>query len=480
MDTFYIKFDPSVPLATERRILYVFKVFLAIYGHSLTTSEDQASIKLIYGPCTHDGNPRPLDGWFHLPATYKFRPASEAVKSPTATIEIDGHTVPLFHSPYDAIDQLGEAFEWISLAHEHSVLERDKVGRIEETHNIFNTFNISPLVPYASLLLAELAQKIKVWCVDQGITFPSPEKARCFIIPSHDVDFHYNGPATAILRFVKNIVIAALLLRSRSFFKSNLLYLIKSLCGVRVGNYTGRLAARERENGFSSDFYFLTGGTHRRDSNYTLDDALPWVTEVHRHGGNVGLHGSYRSVIEEQHLDIEMRALRHAYPFGLGNRQHWLRFDTHEKLYRCIEQSGCEFDSTLGFSSMPGFRCGVDFAFPPYDFANERPCDFLEIPLVIMDSTLTSLSFNEQQRVARAITEAKFGQHTSCISILWHNPIEATAVPAETNQIYWDLAPKAVNASSKKNSTGPEWTSGANFINQMRERYIAAGFTLRT
>lgn len=480
MAKLHLRFDPEVAEVTRSRIHYTFQVFLAIYGHELGKSGKDADFGLLYGPRnSNQGSPPNKAEELRLCTQYRPRPPTEALTGPIGKKLIGDLEIPLFHSTGPGIDHLGEAFEWISLAHEHSVQNRDRVGRIAETHNIFQQFGISPMIPYASVIFDDLAKQIEADLVQEhdGVLRKFPPMPR-YIIPSHDIDFHYTGPLSAIHRFSKNVVIAAVLLKSISFFRSNLSYLLKSLCGLPVAKYTGKLAAVEHERGFSADFYFLTGGRHRRDSNYTLQDAKGWFADITANGGNVGLHGSYCSIAEDQSLADEMLALKQSCKGSQGNRQHWLRFETHKRLYHSIEQARCGFDSTLGFSGSAGYRCGADFAFPPYDFENERPCQFIEIPLALMDTAVTALPLTEQSELANSIVQKKFGNHLSCVAILWHNPMEATAVTEETNRIFWDIAPDNRARPPAQKHSVPRWTSGAAFLNTTRQHYLAAGFHL--
>ena len=71
------------------------------------------------------------------------------------------------------------------------------------------------------------------------------------------------------------------------------------------------------------------------------------------------------------------------------SRQHFLRYDIKQTPY-IIEQSGIEEDYTLGFAEQYGFRNGIAHYFYLYNFKENRAFNFLSIPLVFMDVSLTN------------------------------------------------------------------------------------------
>src|SRR5262249_50700879 len=143
---------------------------------------------------------------------------------------------------------------------------------------------------------------------------------------------------------------------------------------------------------------------HPRDPDYSLEAiATPLVKALAR-GFSIGLHGSYRSAMEDRSLASEAAILgERCRRRPRANRQHWLRFESNRVLFREVETAGMLADSSLGFPESVGFRNGASFAFPPYDFERERPHRFLEVPLVIMDGGLeaeTRLTGENPQEIA--------------------------------------------------------------------------------
>ncbi len=106
-------------------------------------------------------------------------------------------------------------------------------------------------------------------------------------------------------------------------------------------------------------------------------------------------------------------------------RQHWLRF-SFETL-RIQESLGFEEDSTIGFNDMMGFRAGIASPYYPYDFERKKAFSILEVPLVLMDSTIFDYSAENEQKIDEAFnmleTASMFGGR---VSVNWHQRVLST------------------------------------------------------
>jgi hypothetical protein len=304
-------------------------------------------------------------------------------------------------------------------------------------------------------------------------TAPSPTlQADHLVVCSHDVDFYFTDPRTALVRLFKNLFISFRVYRSWTYFRTNVDYFWRVLRGIPVGDYLPPLISRLEAEGIRSTFFVVPLRFHRRDPNYSLKNLAQRLRDALKRGFAVELHGSYCSMIENQELKPEASALQFvAGSRPQGNRQHWLRFDHAGKLFRLIERDGLQFDSSMGFSEIPGFRNGASFAFPPYDIENERPHNFLEIPLAIMDGSLVEasrLNGESSGNIARRILSESRKLGWGGISILWHNPVEELAVPADINQIFWTLA-------KDRHQFRERWISTSEFLGLCLQRYKDAG-----
>lgn len=462
-----------MPTLVRNRMDYAFRVFAAIYDHPVSESlGDQQTRTFIYGDFGSSANHPGL----RIPALYQPASANVAFRS-FSKVSYSGEQVCLFHGRDPSTghpDWLGELFEWLSSSHETGISVRDSVGRIPDSEMIFSACGILPSVPQAAIFMGWLEHYAATGASGEAIVrAPSPiAAADHLVVCSHDIDYYFTNRASALKRLVKNLGISLMIYKSWAYFCSNAALLTRLLSGARVGDYLPPLFRRLEECEARSTLFVVPVHGHRRDPNYALRDLAPQIKEAAQRGFSVEIHGSYSSMLENHTLKPEARALQQvtARPPS-GNRQHWLRFDDQQALFRAIAEAGLIFDSSLGFTDTVGFRNGACFAFPPYDFSKEKPHQFLEIPLAIMDGSLVeqSLATAESPRVlADRVLNAsrKFGW--GGISILWHNPLEALSVPEEINQIFWDLA-------RQQQQNREKWVSTDQFLSMSLPRYHAAG-----
>lgn len=461
-------------------MLYAFRVYAAIYDHTVVeaeTDKNGEAICFVYGgaPFNKNGSRK-----LYIPARYKMRPRIES-RPNLMRYRYREEELYLFcgidHYSGNP-DWLGEIFEWLSSSHEMGIVRRDGVGRVPYSEMIFDRQGISPRKPYALLVMAWLESSLR----NGGLGGALPRAASPIpgtehvLICSHDIDFYYANWGTTFVRLIKNLGISCHPYRSWSYFRSNLRMILGLMWGERVGDYLPRLVEASEESKFSSTLFVVPRRGHRRDPNYQLKHVTLRLCDASQKGFRVGLHGSYTSIIESAALVPEVASLEDAVgERAIGSRQHWLRFDRHQKLFDCVESARLKFDSTLGFADMVGFRNGASFAFPPYDFANERPYEFLEIPLVLMDGSLEAASRSlrqSPQEIADAVLQESRKWGWGGIAALWHNPIEPLAVPEEINRVFWNC----VNAQRKFQE---KWLSAEEFLSLCLPRYQNAGLLSR-
>jgi len=187
-----------------------------------------------------------------------------------------------------------------------------------------------------------------------------------------------------------------------------------------------KIANLEKEYGFSSSFYFFGGGKHPSDARYSIhDDKISrLLLEIQDRGHEVGLHGSFDSYNNLEMLQNEKQNLEKLVGKIFSTRQHCLRFDI-QKTLAIQEQLGIKCDVTLGFAEHEGFRPGFCFPFHPYNIEEDSPFDVLELPLTIMDGTLSDTKYRgltaekAWQNVESLLATVK--SYGGCIVLLWHN-----------------------------------------------------------
>ena len=471
-----LKFSNGVAARVRSRVEYAFRVYAAVYGYRVPGADSHENVRtVIYGDPVEHGAEQSVS----LPVPALYEPASQTRRTRTVTRHYyAGEEFFLFYgldSKSGCPDWLGEVFHWLSGGHENGITVRDEVGRIPDDQMIFALHGIPAWKPQVTCLMAWFDHYLH-GDESRPVLSKAPSPVPGFdhlVICSHDVDFYYTNRFSALHRLVKNLGIGALLYKNWDYFSANAGMLASLLLeGKHIGDYLPETMQRLRERDAASTFFVVPQRVHRRDPNYSLVDLARVLQEAMQIGFPVEVHASYSSSLESDSLRLEAAALSGVLSKPpTGNRQHWLRFHDTEKLFRQVADAGLRFDSSVGFTHHTGFRNGASFAFPPYNFVDERPYEFLEIPLAIMDESLIGESRSTEQApqflADRVLSESrKYGW--GGISVLWHNPVEALPVPNAVNQVFW-------NCLATKESHREKWISTDDFFSLCLRRYHDAG-----
>jgi hypothetical protein len=469
----HLEFLPEQNSVQRARLGYAFSLFCAVCGHQNVSGKDahSADIRISY---SHGcGKPESIPS-LRLGNVYKSRLPSEPAPGPKRFVRDSLETV-LFYDPLpDAEpDWLAEVFEWVSCADEYSVTKRDAVGRVDFSDSYFGRHQLDVTIPHAAVAMRFLHRAL----CNRAFGHPlDPDFEQLsdthLVVNTHDVDILPAGYVGSLYRLGKYSLISLLRFKSP---KDAAVQAAKTL-SLAVGgrnplDQMPNLLRRGVENGTGATYFFIAGHNHRRDANYRISDVVvtKLMRSVEQRGSEVALHGSYTSLDRPGGLSSEFELLRDEQFQPLGNRQHWLRF-TLDRLIPAVEESGALYDSSLGWDR-PGFRAGACFAFPPYNFACERPATFLEIPLVFMEMGLFTGGLQKEnwyEIVTRVLANSR---QYGCggISLLWHpTAFGRGQLPAEIERIYWELI-------ARKQEWNDSWISCIDFVRSVSHRYIDAG-----
>jgi len=183
-------------------------------------------------------------------------------------------------------------------------------------------------------------------------------------------------------------------------------------------------------------------------------------------GEEVGLHGSPESAFNEDVLRAEMdRLVRSGFEVR-GYRSHYLHFD-YQKSFRILENAGILYDSTLGYWENIGFRAGISFPFHPFNIEENRPFRVLEIPLIVMDTTLHSKKAMNMNPLTAGVTLRRLidmaDRYQSHLSLLWHNvTFDPIDFPLWAG-VYWSTLRHATDKGGWITSLHEIWTEWTNF-----------------
>lgn len=173
--------------------------------------------------------------------------------------------------------------------------------------------------------------------------------------------------------------------------------------------------------GVKSTFFFMTGGRSKHDYPYNIEKMGEELAELKNTGFELGLHGSYDSYKNKEMLEEERRKLEKIVGKVIGGRQHYLRFDKDTWVKQ--ENAGFTYDTTLSYADTPGFRGGLAYPFSPLNRDAGKKMNILEIPLTLMDKTLSDhmkMDINEAWGAIKNIIKTVEG-YNGLMTLLWHN-----------------------------------------------------------
>lgn len=455
---------PSVRLVVPRsdprssaRIKYAFSAYAALYGVRCVNA-GSADVTVGYGEVDE-----PVD--VSLSATYCPRPSSAPAPTPVWN---DG--MPCFHpTGRRGPDVLGEIFEWLGAPHELACTELDAVGRIPPAHTLAGTHGLDRMVPWVNRWAARLHAQVLGALPGLPTRPPSPFGTRPTFVASHDLDHLSGSRRVNAKRIIKNAGIAVIGdrdprtgLRILAEATRHTLRREPALIGVP------RLLAGESERGVRATYTVIAESTHRRDGGYRLTDDFVRNTldAIAADGHEIAVHGSYRSLEVDGQLAREYELLRSAGYAVTGSRQHWLRYRGSE-LFSAIETAGGTWDSTAGHPDDVGFRHGAAFPFLPYDFSREAPHPVVEIPLVIMERALCSVTDDPAAWPSAALDVLRAASADSWggVAVLWHDDaFTGTTFPTRLADAYWAVL-----------DAGDNWMPAHEVAQAGRDRWRAAG-----
>jgi peptidoglycan/xylan/chitin deacetylase (PgdA/CDA1 family) len=199
-------------------------------------------------------------------------------------------------------------------------------------------------------------------------------------------------------------------------------------------NTFDRLMDLSESQGTKSTFFFMSGASNPEyDCAYRLEHPAirRLLRRIHDRGHEIGLHPSFETFRDSGLLSQEADQLRDMLrrigvrQSRLGARMHYLRWSLPET-WRAMVRAGIDYDASLGFADMAGFRCGTCHRYRAFDVQSGQPLDLLVRPLIAMDVTVmdeqymglgTSPQAHELLGLLRDRCESVGGE----FSLLWHN-----------------------------------------------------------
>lgn len=267
------------------------------------------------------------------------------------------------------------------------------------------------------------------------------EKKRFAVSLSHDIDYwNYWDESTKLQAIKYNF--STFLKRPINATYKIIGHLLHKNLVYNPWKTMRTLARRESEKGVRSTWFLLARDDFEdKRQNYITDVKARVQINDLLGQQEVGLHGSPESAFSAEALQQELDNLRELGFNPTGFRTHYLHFD-YQKSFSILEAAGIKYDSTLGYWENIGFRAGISFPFFPFNIAENRPFRVLEIPLIVMDTSLYShkamnKSYYSARRSLRRLIDvaAKYQSH---LSLLWHNTTFDPIDYPLWGKLYWD------------------------------------------
>ena len=317
------------------------------------------------------------------------------------------------------IDIIASVFFMLSRWEELVVEDRDRHGRFQARASLAYRcdFLRRPVVnEYLELL----------WNMLRHLGIGQERKARSFeAVITHDVDFPllWNGPLSLLRK------LGGSLLRRGNPAQAR--YYLQNYRRVKEGwerdpyDTFDQLMTLSEAQGLRSHFFFLCGGQHPLDNKHSFPEAFykHLMPEILDRGHQVGLHPSYESLWHPALLEQEKRRLEAVVGGRVGTgRQHFLRFEA-PATWQDWEDAGMDWDSSLYYAEMPGFRAGVCYAYPVFNVQRRRQLRLRELPLTVMEVSWMNYLAAGPNQMRRDWWEflQTVRRYQGSFVLLWHN-----------------------------------------------------------
>jgi len=329
------------------------------------------------------------------------------------------------------IDLFGSLFFLMSRYEEAVTLSRDFHGRFIAADSVV------PVSVIASRAIGNELIELLWKLLSRSFPFLT-RKLRCFrVLPSHDIDHpsYYAGRHWTVI--TKSTLKLA-------YNERDVLLPLNHMCGAGMhylGNYgmdpwqTHEWIMDQSEAiDTRSAFYYIPEVTNEKmDSGLDLchPQVKMQIKRIHERGHEIGLHPGYLTMENPLMIGSGASKLRRLlYELGIsqneiGGRQHFLKWSTPQSAI-AWQQAGLQYDSSLGYAELAGFRCGLCYEYPLYDLYARQSLELRERPLVVMecsviDKRYEGLGHGGQAFDRMSALKAECRKYHGDFTILWHN-----------------------------------------------------------
>ena len=304
---------------------------------------------------------------------------------------------------------------------------KDKHGRfkVEFSHAFRFGYLSRPIVDEWLIYLTDLIRYV----------FPDIEikTSKFKITPTHDVDNPRMFSLLSKKRILKNYIFYFFREIYSIIFNGNKYIKFNHKKSDPYDTFKWIFELSEKYN-LKNEFYFMSGSSNWRfDTGYKIKsiEIINLLKEIHKRGHVIGLHPSYEASQIKKKFNKESNFLKEILKCNginqddIGGRMHYLRFQNPYTAIIC-DFSGFSYDSSLGYASLPGFRCGTCKEFTLFDLISNKILKLRERPLILMEVSLISNDYlglcglDEFKKYVKSIKRKCFEVDGEFL-FLWHN-----------------------------------------------------------
>ena len=342
---------------------------------------------------------------------------TEEVFVPAAeTVKFMGNDLPLFFAEKPEIstettsgirlnfDFTAACFYFLSGYQDFHALKKSNRFRARDSYQYRLQLHRIPLVNYYFEILRQALEK----AYKTELPFTSK---RPYLFLSHDIDNMSRGWLECGFSELKKFHVL-----------NTIEILAKRIIGKDEWNNLDKIMQLEEVMGVHSTFFLLARKSKENaDYDITKKKYNKWIGLIQGNSFEVGIHGSKGTHRSATALGADLKRIKHRV---FGNRFHFLHFRPQSS-YRALEKNKIMYDSSLGYYDEVGYRNAYCYPFRLWHFEEDRPVEFVELPLMVMDTTLEKQKYMYRKRpesigiIYDLLRESK-RFHGMC-SILWHN-----------------------------------------------------------